>query len=289
MSARLDRNALKADVPAIQGAWDDTRRLMLAVSSYVSALDSLDFTPVPVQGATIDLFYKVPKLRPTLLTAREHAGTWTRIGTGLFNNIILGMHTFAIDLGGATSSITATVNAAATGGRALTVSERASIVKSLQLLEATLKRSTSDLESQQSGVVTFIRGIADDAAPLQYGSEDLGKAVQTIEQATLNEALKYFRPDSQGIYNLILDWGRKILDRLRALQATLQPLSAANQRSQHAIQGMLTIWSTVKEKYATVIDVLSQTQTSVDDFAILPDLLEVATLSWKDVTDYVRP
>lgn len=289
MSARLDRNALKADVPAIRGAWDDTRQLMQAVSAYVSALESVDFGPVPVQGASIDLFYKVPKLRPTLLTAREHAQAWTRIGTGLFNNIILGMHMFALDLGGVTTTITATVNAATAARRPLTASERASIVTSLKRLEAVLSRSVSDLTSQQSGVVTFIRGIADDASPLQYGSEDLGQAIQKIEQATLSEALKYFKPDSQGIYNLILDWGRKILERLRALQVTLNPLSAANERSQHAIQGMLTIWATVKEKYVTVIDVLSQTQVSVDDFATLPDLLEVATLSWKDVTDYVKP
>lgn len=287
MSGRLDRNALRADVAEVKRAWDAMSSLARTVSQYVSALDEIDLSSVPVQGAKLDLFYKVPTLRPVLVAARDHARKWNGIGTELVLHTLLDVHVFGANLTTATNDITATVKTATTAKRALTATERTSILSALQGLRGALEKSATEMTGRRQPAVDFVRQLVDDTQPLQHGSEDLGRAIAAIQETTTNEALKYMQ--WIGIYKLIIDWGSKVLARLRALQATLQPLSGASARSQHAIQQMLTIWETVKEKFATVIDVLATTEASVDDFSLLPDLLEVAAASWSDVTDYVRP
>lgn len=287
MSARLDRNALKVDLPAARGAWDAMRALMQVVTAYQSALDGIDFSPVPVTGATIDLFYKVPQLKPTLLTARQRAGGWTSVGMGIEQHVRIDAMMFGYTLKGVTDSITATVNSAAAQGRAVTQAERTSMLAQLQQLAGKLQQSSTEIAKLQPAIVDFIRTIKDDAQPLDHGATDLGDAIETIQKTATNEALKYMKPDTMGVYQLILDWGGKILARLRVLQAALQPLGAANERSRQSVQGILTIWETVTQKYKAVVEVLATTQTSIDDYVLLPDLLEIATLSWKDVTDYM--
>jgi hypothetical protein len=288
VTAKLDRNALRVDLQAVKSAWDDMRELLQSVSGYHTALDKGDFSDVQVEGATVDLFYKVPKLRPTLLRARQNASGWSTIGMRIYMILGLGIQTFGAELEGTRTTITNVFHAARDQKRRLTEAERTAALASLKALQGKLRSSTSGLGSLQPDIVAFIRGIADDAAPMKDGADDLNTAINSIDETARNEALKYLKPDTMGIYNLILDWGSKILTRLRALQTTLAPLSAANRRSQVAVQGILTIWSTLTEKYAVVIDVLATTGESLDDFDILPDLLEVASESWKDLASYIQ-
>jgi hypothetical protein len=194
---------------------------------------------------------------------------------------------FGYVLQGTADNITAIVKTATDQHRSITLDERTSIVSALRQLAGSLQQMTSQLDGLKPEIVLFVRTITNDTQPLAHGSQDLGKAIDTIQETAANEAIKYMTPDGMGIYKLILEWGGAILTRLRALQTTLNPLSAANERSQHSLQGMLTIFTTVTEKYKAVADVLAMTQTSLDDFSLLPDLLEVAALSWKDVTDYL--
>jgi hypothetical protein len=235
---------------------------MQVVNAYQSALDGIDFSPVPVTGATIDLFYQVPQLKPTLLTARQRAGGWTGIGMGIEQHVRIDAMMFGYTLQAVTNSITAMVNSAAEERRAVTQAERTSMLAQLQQLAGKLQQSSAEIAKLQP-------------------------SIETIQKTATNEALKYMKPDTMGVYQLILDWGGKVLARLRVLQASLQPLGAANERSRQSVQGILTIWETVTQKYKAVVEVLATTQASIDEYDLLPDLLSIAALSWKDLADYM--
>jgi hypothetical protein len=286
MSA-FDRRALTIDAQAGRGAFDGLSRLLVTISSYISALASVDVSPVSVHGSAIDPFYKLPGLRATILTAREHSAAWAPIGQTIGMNLLIGMTTFGIDLQGATREIKGIVEGAAAAKRPITAAERTRIVDLLRSLEGKLANYSSELSLQKPRVVDFVRLIATDSAPLQSGRDDLGAAITFVEQATAAEALKYLRPESQGIYQMIVELGAKIRRRLVDLKDKAGPLAQANQDSQRSIQGMLTIWETIKEKFSSVISVLADTRTSIDTFSDLPLMLELATESWKDLSDYV--
>ena len=288
MSAPLDRNALRIDVEQSKGAWDEMAKLMRAVTSYTSALDSLDLDGVDVFQTRVDLFWNLPELRGTLVTARSHGQGWRSIGQGLFNSVILQMSMFGYSLQGATAQVKGIVDAAAAAKRPITADERRTIVTLLQGLQSSLNGSTAAIARQQPEIVAFLRTITEDSAPLKSGSRDLGKAIDKVQQNATNEALKYaFDPLSRGIYNAVVELGAKILQRLHALQATLDPLARANGQVLESVQGILAIWATIAEKFKAVIDVLVLTETTVDTFSTLPDLMEIATESWQDVASYV--
>ena len=288
MSAPLDRNALKINVEESKGAWDEMARLMRAATSYTSALDSLDISSVEVFQTRVDLFWNLPELRGTIITARSHGKGWTNISQGLFNSVILQMNLFGYSLEAATSQIKGIVDGAAAAKRSITADERNTIVNRLKALQTSLSGSTAAIERQRPDIVAFLHTITEDSAPLKSGARDLGKTIPIVQQNATNEALKYaLDPLSRGIYNAVVELGAKVLQRLHALQDTLDPLSRANDQVLVAVQGILTIWATITEKFKTVIDVLALTETSVDTFSTLPDLMEIATESWQDVASHV--
>jgi hypothetical protein len=286
MSAPFDRNALKLNVEESKGAWDEMKKLLGAVNGYVDALQSLELKPVPVVSTTIDPFHNLPELRTTLLTAQKNAGGWTSIGQGIFNTVILQILMFGHTLQAATAQIQGIVDAAK--ARSLTPAERKAVVDQLRSLQSTLNSTTAGIERQRPGIVDFLRVITTDSAPLKSGARDLGKTIPIVQQNITNEAMKYaLSPLDRGIYEIIVKMGAKILQSLNALKDVLFPLTQAGDHVLEALQGILTIWQTIQEKFKAVIDVLALTETSVDTFSTLPDLLEIATESWKQLSDYV--
>lgn len=288
MSPAIDRNALKIDVAASKGAWDEMARLMRSVSDYVTAAESLDVRPVDVYQTEVDLFYNLPELRQTLVRARNHAGGWTHIGMRLNNNLVMQIFLFGHTLRGIANEIANVVKTAGEAKRDLSADERNRIVALLKRLQASLADSAADIEAQQPELRTFLATITQDSAPLQQGATDLSRAIPIVQSNTSEVALKYLLdPLSAGIYRAIIELGGKILQRLQALQTTLNPLARSHDHVLRAVQGVLAIWATIKEKYAAVIDVLALADAGPDAFRMLPDLMEIAAESWQQLSDYV--
>jgi len=288
MSAALDRNALKIDVAASKGAWDEMATLMRSVNGYVSAVESLDANPVDVFQTKVDLFYNLPELREVLVNARGHVAGWTDIGMRLSGNIVMQIFLFGHTLTSVAREIKGIVKTASDAGRALAPAERTRIVDLLRHLQSSLARSAADIDGQKPGIEAFLALITTDSTPLQQGAADLGKAIPKVQSNTADLASKYvLDPLSAGIYKAIVELGGKILQRLQALRNTLEPLARSHDNVLHSLQGILTLWTTIKEKYSAVIDVLVLTETSLETLSILPDLMDIAAESWQQLSDYV--
>ena len=285
MTARFDRSALALDIGQTTGAYGEVIALMKKVGAYTGALDQLNLDPVPVHGTQIDPFYNLPGLRQALAAARDHTPAWVLLSQNLFRQLFDGAAMFAPYLTNASGEISQTIAGAEAAGRTLTPAEMTSIVSKLQALETLLQRDRDKITSLRTSAVDFFRLIAGDYAALATGSQRIDEAIPAVEKATTDAALKYMTPDGVGIYKMILEQGAKIRTKLVNTATAVHALVDANDAAQHALQGMLTAWTTVDGKFKSVIKTLTESQKA-EAFVELPLLLEVAAQSWQQLLTY---
>src|SRR5262249_55986905 len=116
VTARFDRAALALDVRQTTGAYGDIMALMKKVSGYTHRMGELNLDAVPVHGARIDPFYRLPGLRQSLLTAQGHTGAWGRVSNDLFMQLIQGAIMFGPMLTNASGEIGKIISAAESAG-----------------------------------------------------------------------------------------------------------------------------------------------------------------------------
>lgn len=287
-TARLDRSALALDVAAAHGAWDALSGLLRKVNAYVSGIQELSLEPVPVFGTTIDAFHQLPGLKQALATARGHAPAWQGVGTDLYLGVLMGVAEFTPQLSARSAEIKGIVAGAAAAKRPLNAAERASIVSILRTLEAALQSRRSTLERLKPRTVDFVRLITGDYATLTTGAERIDEAIPAVERATNEAALKFLSPESQGLMRMVLEAGAKIRNTLVGLSASVHRLATANDDAQRALQGVLTMWTTVEGKFKSVITTLAEAEQAVGVFDDLPLLLEIAADSWNEFLEYMK-
>ena len=285
MTARFDRSALALDIGQTTGAYGEVVALMKKVGAYTGALGELNLDPVPVHGAQIDPFYNLPGLRQALATARGHTPAWVSLSQSLFRQLLDGAMMFTPYLTKASGEVSQIIAAAEAAGRVVTPAEMTSIVSKLQALETLLQRDRDKIESLRSATVDFFRLIAGDYAALATGSQRIDEAIPAVEKATMDAALKYIGPGGEGIYKMIVEQGAKIRTKLVNTATAVHALVDANDAAQHALQGVLTAWTTVDGKFKSVIKTLTESKQA-EAFVELPLLLEVAAQSWQQLLTY---
>ena len=107
------------------------------------------------------------------------------------------------------------------------------------------------------------------------------------ESATMDAALKYLDPLSQGIYKMIVEEGARIRAKLVETAHAVHGLVDANDASQKALQSIGTAWATVDGKFKSVVTALSEGEQATDAFVELPIALEVAAASWDQLEKYL--
>jgi len=287
MTVRIDRSALALNVSEATGAYAQILALMRKIGGYTSALGSLNLDPVPVHGTRLDAFQNLPGLRQALLTARDHTPPWNVISQQLFMQLIQSGVYFKPLLKAASADIEQIVNAALGAGRALTKSEMASIIAKVQALETVLQSDRNTLATLRTSTVDFARVVAGDYAALTIGGQRIDEAIPAIEKATMDAALKYLDPLSQGIYKMIVEEGARIRAKLVETAHAVHGLVDANDASQRALQSIGTAWATVDGKFKSVVTALSEGEQATDAFVELPIALEVAAASWDQLEKYL--
>jgi hypothetical protein len=287
VTARFDRSALALNVGEATGAYGQVLALMRKIGAYTSALESLNLDPVAVHGGRLDAFQNLPGLRQALLTARGHTPPWNLISQQLFMQLMESAMYFKPSLKAASAEIEQIVNTALEGGRALTKSEMTSIIAKVQGLETILQRDCDNIAMLRTSTVDFARVVAGDYAALSTGAQRVDEAIPAIEKATMDAALKYLDPLSQGIYKMIVEEGAKIRAKLVETAKAVHGLVDANDASQRALQSVGTAWATVDGKFKSVITALSEGEQATDAFVELPIALEVAATSWEQLEKYL--
>jgi hypothetical protein len=287
VTAPFDRSALALNVGEATGAYGQVLALMRKIGAYTSALDSLNLDPVAVHGGRLDAFQNLPGLRQALLTARGHTPPWALISQQLFGQLLESGVYFKPLLKAASAEIERIVNTALEGGRALTKSEMTSIITKVQGLETVLQRHRDNIATLRTSTVDFARVVAGDYAALSTGAQRIDEAIPAIEKATMDAALKYLDPLSQGIYKMVVEQGAKIRAKLVETANGVHGLVDANDASQRALQSVGTAWATVDGKFKSVITALSEGEQATDAFVELPIALEVAAASWEQLEKYL--
>jgi hypothetical protein len=287
VTAPFDRSALALNVGEATGAYGQVLALMRKIGAYTSALDSLNLDPVAVHGGRLDAFQNLPGLRQALLTARGHTPPWVLISQQLFGQLLESGVYFKPLLKAASAEIERIVNTALEGGRALTKSEMTSIITKVQGLETVLQRHRDNIAMLRTSTVDFARVVAGDYAALSTGAQRIDEAIPAIEKATMDAALKYLDPLSQGIYKMVVEQGAKIRAKLVETANGVHGLVDANDASQRALQSVGTAWATVDGKFKSVITALSEGEQATDAFVELPIALEVAAASWEQLEKYL--
>lgn len=287
MTLRIDRYALALNVSEATGAYAQVLALMRKITAYTSALGSLNLDPVSVHGTRLDAFQNLPGLRQALLKARDHTPPWSSISQRLLMQLIESAIHFKPMLKAASAGIERIVNAALEAGRALTKSEMASITAKVQALETILQGDRDKFAALRASTVDFARVVAGDYAALTTGAQRIDEAIPAIEKATMDAALKYLDPLSQGIYKMIVEAGAGIRAKLVETANGVHGLVDANDASQRALQSIGTAWATVDGKFKSVITALSESEHVTDAFVELPIALEVAATSWDQLEKYL--
>lgn len=287
MTTRFDRSALALDLAQATGAYGQVLALLRKITSYTSALGSLNLDAVAIHGTQLDPFQNLPGLRQALLTARRHTPAWASISQQLLMQLIQSAVYFKPALKAASAEIEQIVDGALNAGRALTNAEMTSITAKVQGLETTLQRDRDTIATLRTSTVDFARVVAGDYAALSTGAQRIDEAIPAIEKATAEAAMKYLDPLSRGIYKMVVEEGAKIRTKLVETATAVHGLVDANDASQRALQSVATAWATVDGKFKSVIVALSEGEQTTDALVELPIALEVAAASWEQLEKYL--